>query len=317
MITKSKPIVVVGSSNVDFTMKMERLPKVGESVTDAQFMQTYGGKGANQAVGAVRAGGNVYFINCVGDDNFTVSMLENYQNDGINIDYVFKEEGISSGTALIMAGESGDNYLSVAPGANYKLTPERIDQTGDLIKEAGIIILQYEIPAETIKCVIDKANENNIPVLWNFAPARKFDFSYFKKINTLVVNESEAEFITGNKIESIGDARVEACKILEKGPKNVIITLGKAGSYLLNEKEEIVIPAFNVKAVDTTAAGDIFCGAFAVGIVEGKPVKEALRFATAASAISVCKMGAQPSAPYREDIENFLEEHKIIKGGRF
>lgn len=309
MKNKSKPIVVVGSSNVDLTMKMERLPRVGESVTDAQFMQTYGGKGANQAVGAARAGGNVYFVNCVGDDDFTVPMLENYQNDGINIDYVFKEEGTASGTALIMAGEGGDNYLSVAPGANYKLTPDHIDQTGNLIEDAGVIILQYEILAETIKHVIDQAYAKNTPVLWNFAPARDFDFSYLKKINTLVVNESEAEFITGNKIESIDDARVAACNILEKGLKNVIITLGKTGSYLFNENEEIVMPAFNVKAVDTTAAGDVFCGAFAVSIVEGKPFKEALRFATAASAISVCQMGAQPSAPYREEIKKFLEEN--------
>lgn len=309
MKTESKTIVVVGSSNVDFTMKMERLPRVGETVTDAVFMQTYGGKGANQAVGAARAGGNVYFVNCVGDDDFTAPMLENYQKDGMNIDYVFKEEGISSGTALIMAGESGDNYLSVAPGANYKLTPDHIDQTGNLIKDAGIIILQYEILAETIKYVIDKAYKEGTPVLWNFAPAREFDFSYLEKIDTLVVNESEAEFITGKKIVNCDDAQVVAQEILEMGPEKVIVTLGKAGSYLLTNEEEIMVPAFTVDAVDTTAAGDVFCGAFSVAIVEGKSHKEVLRFASAASALSVSKMGAQPSAPYRKDIEEILNKH--------
>ena len=152
-----KTITVIGSSNVDMIMKMEKLPRLGETVTDAEFFQVYGGKGANTAVGAARAGGNVNFVNCVGDDIFSDPMVENFRKDGINTEFVFKEKGISSGTALIMIGGKGDNYLSVSPGANYRLTPDYIDKADKAIAESDIIIIQNEILPETIKYIIDKA----------------------------------------------------------------------------------------------------------------------------------------------------------------
>ncbi len=299
-------IVVIGSSNVDLIMKMDHLPQKGETVTDAVFFQVYGGKGANQAVAAARAGGNVAFVNCVGEDAYTPQMVQNYKNDGIDTRFVFAEKDIASGHALIMIGGAGMNYLSVAPGANYKLTPEKIDEAMPLFDEAAMIVMQYEITEETIKYVIDIANRKGIPVMWNCAPARAFDVSYIPKINILVLNEVEAGFLAGIPVETEADAEKAAQKLLERGVEKVIITLGSKGAFVVTKNEKVSVPAYQVEAVDTTAAGDTFCGALSVALVEGKKLKESLQFASAAAAISVTRMGAQPSAPNRSEIEQFL-----------
>jgi len=299
-------IVVIGSSNVDLIMKMDRLPEKGETITDADFLQVYGGKGANQAVGAVRAGGNVAFVNCVGDDAYTPKMLENFRNDGLDTRFVFKETGIASGHALVMIGGEGNNYLSVAPGANYKLTPALIDQAIPVINEAAMIIMQYEIPVETIKYTFEIAEAKGIPVLWNFAPARPFDLSYVAKTAILVVNETEAAFLCEQQVVTDEEIELAALKLQELGASLVIITLGNRGAFALSAFEKVFVPAFKVKALDTTSAGDVFCGSFAVATVERKTLKESLIFASAASALCVTKIGAQPSAPWRNDIDNFL-----------
>jgi ribokinase len=304
-----KKIVVIGSSNVDLLMKMDHLPEKGETVTDAEFFQVYGGKGANQAVAAARAGGNVAFVNCVGEDAYTPQMVQNYKNDGIDTRFVFQEKDIASGHALIMIGGEGMNYLSVAPGANYKLTPQKIDEALPVFDEAAMIVMQYEIQEETIKYVIDLANNKNIPVLWNCAPARAFDLSYIPKINILVLNEVEAGFLAEMTVETEADAEKAAQKLVDRGVEKVIITLGSKGAFVVTKTEKVSVPAFKVVAVDTTAAGDTFCGAFAVALVEGKPLKEALQFASAAAAISVTRIGAQPSAPTRKEIDEFLKEN--------
>jgi ribokinase len=302
-------IVVIGSSNIDLLMKMDHLPEKGETVTDAVFMQVYGGKGANQAVAAARAGGNVAFVNCVGEDAYTPQMIQNYINDGIDTRFVFQEKNIASGHALIMIGGEGMNYLSVAPGANYLLTPAKIDETLSVFEEAAIIVMQYEIPEETLKYVIDLARQRGIPVMWNCAPARAFDFSYIPKINILVLNEVEAGFLAGMPVENETDAEKAAENLIAKGVEKVIITLGSQGAFVITKDEKISVPAYKVDAIDTTAAGDTFCGGFAVAIVEGKSLKEALQFAGAAAAISVTRMGAQPSAPTRVEIDKFLREN--------
>lgn len=300
-------IVVIGSSNVDLLMKMDHLPEKGETVTDAEFFQVYGGKGANQAVAAARAGGNVAFVNCVGEDAYTPQMVRNYKNDGIDTRFVFHEKGIASGHALIMIGGEGMNYLSVAPGANYKLTPQKIDEAISVIDEAAMIVMQYEIREETIKYVIDIANRKGIPVMWNCAPARAFDLSYIPKINILVLNEVEAGFLAEMPVENAADAEKAAQKLVARGVEKVIITLGSQGAFVVTKTEKVSVPAFKVEAVDTTAAGDTFCGAFAVALVEGKSLKDALQFASAAAAISVTRIGAQPSAPTFSEIDSFLK----------
>lgn len=299
-------IVVIGSSNVDMIMKMNHLPELGETVTDADFYQKYGGKGANQAVGAVRAGGKDAFVNCVGEDAYTRQMVQNYKNDGMDISYIFHEKNIASGHALVMIGDAGHNYLSVAPGANYLLTPEKINVAMSLIEKAAIIILQYEIPVETIKYIIDLANQKGIPVQWNFAPARDFDMTYIGKTNILIVNEIEAEFLSDVKITDESTAELAAKKIMALGSKLVIITLGDKGAMAFKENKKYIVPAFKVNAIDTTAAGDVFCGSFAVALIEKKSMKDALKFANAAAAICVTKMGAQESAPTRKEIDAFL-----------
>lgn len=299
-------IVVIGSSNVDLLMKMGHLPEKGETVTDATFMQVYGGKGANQAVAAARAGGNVSFVNCVGEDAYTPQMVRNFREDGIDTRFVFEEKGLASGHALIMIDEKGMNYLSVAPGANYRLTPDKMDEAMPAIDEAAMIVMQYEIPEETIKYVIDLANKKSIPVLWNVAPARAFDFSYIPKVNILVLNEVEAGFLAEMPVMNQAEAEKAAGVLLAKGVEKVIITLGAKGAFVLTKDEKVSIDSYKVDALDTTAAGDTFCGSLAVALVEGKSLKDALQFANAAAAISVTRIGAQPSAPRRDEIEAFL-----------
>lgn len=205
-----------------------------------------------------------------------------------------------------MIGDAGNNYLSVAPGANYNLTPAKIDEARSAINEAAIIVMQYEIPQETIKYVIDLANENGISVLWNFAPARSFDSSYIPKVKILVLNEVEAGFLAKMEVKNEADAEQAANVLIGRGVEKVIITLGSQGAFAMTRTEKVRVPAYLVEAVDTTAAGDTFCGAFAVALVEGKSPKECLQFASAAAAISVTRMGAQPSAPTRAEIEGFL-----------
>ncbi len=307
-----KTITVIGSSNVDMIMKMEKLPRLGETVTDAEFFQVYGGKGANTAVGAARAGGNVNFVNCVGDDIFSDPMVENFRKDGINTEFVFKEKGISSGTALIMIGGKGDNYLSVSPGANYRLTPDYIDKADKAIAESDIIIIQNEILPETIKYIIDKASSLGKEILYNFAPAKPISDLEWGKITYLAVNETEAEFLSGQKVETDAEVITAARLLADKGVANVIITLGERGSYVHSGDLKLLLPAFKVDATDTTAAGDIYCGSLAVALTEGKSLKEAVRFAGAASAISVTRIGAQPSAPLRTEIDEFIRLNSIM-----
>ncbi|MGK7397127.1 MAG: ribokinase [Candidatus Cyclobacteriaceae bacterium M3_2C_046] len=302
-------ITVIGSSNVDLIMKMDHLPQLGETVTEADFRQTYGGKGANQAVAAARAGGDVYFVNCVGEDDFTEKMLESYRQDHLHLEYVFQEKGVPSGTALVMIGQEGENYLSVAPGANYKLSPHHIDQIESHLRETALIVLQYEIPAQTIEYTIRKADQLNIPVLWNFAPARHFDLKYLQYVEYLVVNEVEAEFLTGQKVEDQLQVEAAAQKLVKIGVKSVILTLGKRGAYYLSRDNSGIIPGYQVKAVDTTAAGDVFCGCLAVSLVEGKELPRALQFSNAAAALAVTRLGAQPSAPFRSEIDSFIQNN--------
>ncbi len=303
-----KKIAVIGSTNVDMIMKMKSLPDVGETVTDAEFLQTYGGKGANQAVAAARAGGDVAFVSCVGEDHYSYLMIENFKRTGMNTEFVMRETGITSGTALIMIGEDGNNYLSVAPGANYRLSTKHIDRAKPVIDPADIILLQYEITVETLKYVIDLAHKQDKTVIWNFAPAREFDMAYLKKISMLVVNEVEAGFLAGVKIQSMDDVEKAAWILSGKGPDTVIITLGAHGSYVVTNGEQHLIPAFKVVAVDTTAAGDAYCGGLAVALAEGKSLEEAVRFASAAAGLAVRRLGAQPSIPMRMEIDAFLKK---------
>ena len=299
-------VVVVGSSNVDLVMKMPRLPKVGETVTDCAFAQVFGGKGANQAVGAARAGGDVAFVSCVGDDAYGGQVIDSLRGDGIDTGHVSREPGVATGTALIMVGAEGQNYLAVAPGANYRLTPAHVDRAREAIERAAIVICQCEILPETLEHVIAIGSELGKPVMLNLAPARKIADASLARLAYLAVNETEAEFLTGRRVESDEDVVAAVDTLLAKGPKTVVLTLGARGAYVAGDGVRARVPGFAVDAVDTTAAGDVHCGALAVALVQGRPLLEAVRFANAAAALSVTKLGAQPSAPKREDIEALL-----------
>lgn len=308
----TKPIIVIGSSNVDFIMKMDHLPAQDETVTDAEFMQTFGGKGANQAVAAARAGGNITFVNCVGDDPYAETMVAGFRESGVHTEHVYHETGVSSGTALVMIGEGGHNYLSVAPGANRRLTPQRIEALRPLIAEAAYVLMQFEIPDDTIERALDVANEVDTPVVLNYAPVKPFDVAQLRKVEILVVNEPEAAALTGEPVTDLTLARSAAARLREMGVSTAIITLGEAGSVIAarditGAPSPIVhVPAYPVQAVDTTAAGDTYCGCLVVALAEGKDLLDAVRFASAAAALCVQKLGAQPSTPWRSEIDAFL-----------
>jgi ribokinase len=304
----SRQIVVIGSSNVDLIMKMSHLPQRGETVTDAIFLQTFGGKGANQAVAAARAGGRVAMINCVGDDRYGAAIRGNLGEAGIDIEGVFAESGVASGTALVMIGDAGDNYLSVAPGANYRLTRAQIDQCRPSIADAAMIVLQCEILPDTLQYVIEIAAEHRRPIMLNLAPARPLPDACLQKLTYLIVNESEAEFLCGARVDSLAAAQAAAQAIRARGPAVVIVTLGAQGACLCSDEGTLHVPGFAVQPVDATAAGDTFCGSMAAALVEGRPLAEGIRFASAAAAIAVARLGAQPSIPQREEIDRFLRE---------
>lgn len=294
---------------MDLIMKMPRLPNLGETVTNAEFLQTFGGKGANSAVGAARADGQVVFVNAVGDDPYAPALLSGMELDGIDVDLVWRETGISSGHALVMIGEGGANYLSVAPGANLRVTAERINTLEDQLSAAARILIQNEIPAEANRRVLDIAKRKGIPVQWNFAPCVETPLEWLRDASLLIVNESEARGLANQAgIPATGPAAL-AQSLLALCPAGVLITLGADGVEAATAEWIGHVPSFAVDAVDTTGAGDIFCGSLAVALVEGAALQEAIRFASAAAAISVGRLGAQPSAPQRAEIDIFIKTH--------
>jgi ribokinase len=304
-----KKIAVIGSSNVDMIIKSERLPKPGETVGNGIFSKVNGGKGANQAVAAARAGGNVAFISCLGQDDFAPTMLMSFINDHIDIQHVFIEPNVATGIALILVDMNAENCIAVAPGANYKLSPAYIKKAENVIRESEIILLQLEIPMESVLFAIELAVKHNKKVLLNPAPARPIKDEYLKMIHSLILNETEAELLTGLSVTTDSQIRKAGKQLLKKGPENIVITLGSKGAFVINSNAEEFVPGFKVNAIDTTAAGDVYCGNLAVALLEGKSIFEAVKFASAAAAISVTRLGAQPSAPSRKETTEFLKKH--------
>jgi ribokinase len=304
-----REVTVIGSTNIDMTMQLERLPKKGETVTGGEYYQALGGKGANQAVSAARCGAHVNFITSLGNDHYTSLLIDSFLKSNINTQFVFVEDTSFTGTAIIMTDKDGENYIGVAPGANDYLTPEKIDKAISAIVEADVVLLQYEIPKATIEHVIDICSRLDKKLIFNLAPAQPIEDTYLAKVHTLVVNETEAAFLSGMKITNLHEIEEASRSILAKGPTCVIITLGSEGCYVCCHNESFLTKGFEVDAVDTTGAGDVFCGALAVAYTEEMKINEAISFATAAAAISVTRMGAQPSAPRREEIIEFLRNH--------
>ena len=299
-MTLSK-ILVVGSSNTDMVIKMEKLPSPGETKLGGTFFMNAGGKGANQAVAVARMGGNVTFVTKVGKDIFGKLALDGFKKEYINTRYVFIDEDAPSGVALIMVEEEGENCIAVAPGANAKLLTSDIKMVKNII-EAEIILMQLEIPMETITDIVKIAKSNNQKVILNPAPAQKLDDELLNGLFIISPNETEASLLTGITVKDEETASQAATVFLSRGVQNVIITMGPAGAYVRSGTISKIVPVEPVKAIDTTAAGDVFNGALAVAISEGMPIENAVAFANKAAAISVTRIGAQASIPYRNEI---------------
>ncbi len=303
-----KAIVVVGSSNTDMIIKMPRLPKPGETIIGGSFSTAPGGKGANQAVGAARAGGKVALVARVGEDMFGQKAVEGFLQDGINVDYVFRDKNAPSGVALIFVDEKGENSIGVASGANANLSPSDIETAKDCIASAAIVLMQLEIPPETVKATAAIAAEHGVRLILNPAPARPLHDDLLKNVTILTPNDSESELLTGIKVEDEASAARAAQTLQKRGVETVLVTLGSRGAYVAAADYTGIVPAFPVKAEDTTAAGDIFNGVLALSLAENKSIVEATRVASAAAALAVTKLGAQTSAPQRSEIESFLKE---------
>ncbi len=305
-------IVVIGSSNTDLIARVRKFPAAGETIEGLAFLQAMGGKGANQAVAAKRAGGEVTFITCVGTDANGQNALKYYRHEGLDVSLSKQVDDAPSGTAMIWVDDRGENCIVITPGANNRLLPGDILQLRETIATADMVVLQMEIPYETIKIACELAHENHTKVLLNVAPARQLDADLLKKTDILIVNETEAEALSGKKVETEGKELV-ADSLQAMGPKIVMLTLGEQGCFLKEDHVSYAVPAFQVKVVDTTAAGDTFCGALAAQLSKGKKWEEILTFATAASALCVTRMGAQPSIPMEKEILDFLKNKKELQ----
>lgn len=296
-----KKIIVIGSANTDMVVKSAKLPLPGETLIGGTFFMNAGGKGANQAVAAARLGGNVTLVSKVGNDIFGRQTIEGLQKENINTDFIFVDEKAPSGIALITVNEEGENCIVVAPGANANLLPEDI-LTVKNIAEAEIILMQLEIPMETIAMVARNAKLNHQKVILNPAPAQKLDDELLDGLFLITPNETEASLLIGITVEDEATASLAARLFLNKGVQNVLITLGRKGAYFKNEDISLMINAPAVQAMDTTAAGDTFSGALTVALTENMDWKNAIQFAVDAASISVTRLGAQSSVPYRSEI---------------
>ncbi len=295
-------IVVIGSSNTDLVINTSRIPDPGETVLGGRFMMAAGGKGANQAVAAQRLGGDVTFVTCIGDDLFGRDALAGYNREGMNTSFVSVRKGVPSGVASIFVDDVAENVIVVAPGANSELGKAEIDAAEKEIEAADFVLMQLETPMETEEYAASRAFAAGTKVVLNPAPAAELSDSLLSKLWLITPNRTETQLITGLPVTNAEEAAAAAEALVAKGVKNVVITLGSKGAYVLSEDFRGVIPANPVKAVDTTGAGDTFNGALCVALSEGRSLRDACRFAAKASAISVTRMGAQPSIPFRNEI---------------
>ncbi|WP_025006652.1 ribokinase [Marinilabilia salmonicolor] len=294
-------ITVIGSSNTDMICRVPSIPLPGETLMGTGFSTVQGGKGANQAVAAARAGGDVTFIACVGNDAFGQQAIEAYQKEGIDTSCIQKIDDTPTGVALINVADSGENSITVAAGANAYLMPETIDKFRDIILGSDIVLMQLEIPVETVCHVTLMVSEANIPIILNPAPAREIDKTTLKLLTLVTPNEREASELSGLWPEA-RDEKESALEIQKQGVKSVVVTLGSRGAYYLDDKSSGIVESDKVKAVDTTAAGDTFNGYLVVEMAKGKSLTEAIDLANKAAAISVTRMGAQPSIPYINEL---------------
>lgn len=305
-------IAVIGSNMVDLITYIDRMPKEGETLEAPSFQMGCGGKGANQAVAAAKMGSRVMMLTKVGDDMFGDGTINNLKKYGIDTDQVEKVHGISSGVAPIFVDQESKNRILIIKGANQYLSPEDIDRSSEKLINCSLVILQLEISLETVYYAISFCNDHGIPVILNPAPATKsLDFNRITTVDFFMPNETELELLTDMPVETEDQVRAAAQKLIEKGIKNVIVTLGQSGSLWIAKDQVRRIDAYSVKATDTTGAGDAFIGCFAHCWVEKKDILYAIKYATAFSALSVTKHGTQSSYPSKNEVQEFLNSETI------
>lgn len=295
-------IIVIGSSNTDMVIKSKKLPAPGETILGGTFLMNPGGKGANQAVAAARLNGAVLFVAKTGNDVFGSEAKHLFDEEKIDTRFLISDDKNPSGVALINVDEDGENSIVVASGSNGTLSAYDISEEVFRTQPDDIFLMQLEIPLGTVEYVAQKAYSKGNRVILNPAPARQLSPDLLTCLYMIIPNENEAEVLTGIKVRDPESAETAARKLYTRGVKNVLITMGGLGCFMFTPSISGMIPVVPVKAVDTTAAGDVFCGALAVAISEGKTTEEAVKFANKAAAISVTRMGAQASAPHRSEI---------------
>ena len=304
MPRKKPRVVVVGSSNTDMVIRSTRLPRPGESVVGGSFYTAAGGKGANQAVAAARAGAAVTLVAKVGTDVFGDEAVAGFRREGIECRWIARDPDAASGIALILVNREGENLISVALGANLRLTAAEVESAADAIRSAGVLIVQLEVALPAVRRAVRLAHSSGVPVVLNPAPApsKPLPRALLRQVDYLVLNETEMEVIAGTS------EFTAAQSLLDAGVGHVVLTRGRKGAAVLDgTPRPMRIPAFKVKSVDAVAAGDAFVGSMATFIAEGRPLDQALRLASAAAALSVTRRGAQPSLPRRRDILKLAE----------
>jgi len=303
-------LVVLGSINADHILNLDAFPTPGETVTGSQYQIAFGGKGANQAVAAGRSGADIAFIACTGDDDTGERIRKQLESDNIDVAPVSVIDGESTGVALIFVNGEGENVIGIHAGANAALSPALVEAQRETIAEAAALLMQLESPLESVLAAAKIAHENQTRVALNPAPARALSDELLALVDIITPNETEAEKLTGIRVENDDDAARAAGALHAKGIDTVLITLGSRGVWASVNGEGRRVPGFKVKAIDTIAAGDTFNGALVTALLEGEPLDNAIRFAHAAAAIAVTRPGAQPSVPWRNEIDEFLSQQR-------
>ncbi len=307
-------VVVVGSYNADMIIKAGRIPRPGETVIGGTFHTGPGGKGANQAVAAVRAGASVHFVGRLGADTLGAEALQKLKTEGVGTEHVVLDSAVPTGTAWIIVDDSGENSIVVASGANAALTPHDVSSAEHVIAQADVLLLQLESPLPAIERAIEIATENDVRIMLNPAPAMRLPEGVLSQVSVITPNEIEAEMLTGVKVAGEANLQAAADALHRFGIGTVIITLGANGVFVSEKTGAFAYPAFSVTAIDTTAAGDVFNGCLAAFLDGTRSIREAVRISAAAAALSVTKLGAQESAPCRTAIEEFLLAHPEPEG---
>jgi len=292
--------------NMDLVVETERYPEEGETLIGGKFEQIPGGKGANQALAAAKLGDQVEFIGACGDDSFAPKLKSSLKAGGAEIDNIFEIKGVSTGVAVITVDKKGNNRIIVSPGANYELDSEKIEKIKDKIAEAEIILLQLEIPVDTIEKIVEIASKNKTKIILDPAPAQKLPADILTRVDYLLPNEGELDLLLAEAENKSRAEKIEA--LLKMGVKNIIVTEGEKGINYYSQNNKLHLETLKVKAVDTTAAGDVFAGAFAASLIAENNLKKALEFAVQAAAYSVTKRGAQSSIPDKKELNEFLAE---------